>query len=77
MIIILIRNQISNLFLLFSIVYSLAEEFLGQTQLANERRHMAQSIVDGMNKYLWSTQNDHYITQLVSSIVIDSHSLHH
>ena len=39
-----------------------AEQFLGQQELAQQRREMADAISAGMNEHLWA--RDHYVTQM-------------
>jgi hypothetical protein len=39
-----------------------AEQFLGDAELATQRRTLADGIVEGMNRHLWA--GDHYVTQL-------------
>lgn len=45
-----------------------ANAFLNQTDLAQQRLQMADNIATAMNKYLWSSDDDHFVTQMVCGL---------
>lgn len=41
-----------------------AEDFYGRSSMAQQYRKKRTTIIQNMNKFLWSTEDDHYITQV-------------